>query len=138
MKLDPTTKDRLLHARVIARLLKDFPMRYFATTMSTAYNYTYGNNPNYAQFVTHTATGYNLHSALEALKETCSNDDFANFSPLAGDEIFVGMCGKPTSVRTLTELIDDDSDEARNLRLFSADDWAEYDEWKAEQEENNA
>lgn len=138
MKLAPTTKDRLLHARVIARLLKDFPMRFFAMTMSTAYCYTYGNNPFSAKFVTHTATGYNLLSALEALKETCSNDDFSNFSPLAGDEIFVGECGKPTSVRALAELIDDEPDEARNLRLFSAADWAEYDEWKAEQEKNHA
>lgn len=138
MKLDIDPKQRRRYARLVAAITAGHEMPFFATMVSTAFNYRYGSKPNAANYNTYTATAGTLWDALSSLKEAVHHDDFADFSPLASDEIFVGRCGDAGSISSVSELIAEDEQEVRDWDIFEDFEWEEYNEWKAEQEGNNA
>ena len=135
MKLDLDTIQRRRFARMIGALTVGHELPYFATMISTAFNFRYGSKPNAANYNTYTATAGTLWDALSALKDAVSNDDFADFSPLASEEIFVGRCGDAGSIRAVSELIAEDEQEVREWDVFDDSDWEDFKNWQEEQDD---
>lgn len=137
MKLDIDLQQRRRYARILATITAGHEMPFFATMISTAFNCRYGSKPLAANYNTYTATAGTLWDALSALKDAVSNDVFADFSPLASDEIFVGRCGDSGSISSVSELIAEDEQEVRDWDIFEDSDWDDFKNWQEEESDED-